>query len=391
MRGSIRKHPTKEGYWQLRYDLGVDADGKRKQKFEGFKGARKAAEQRLRDVLTSNGDGTYVAPRKTGLGRWMKDWWTTQQQVGKLRDSTVRRYGDVVRDVCKSSLALVQLQQLREAHLERFYATAPAGSRHIYHAVIRRALKRAVKERLIASNPAQGMDNAPRRARRRLTDEAEVNCWSAKEARAFLDAAKQADAQTAALFCLWIDIGARRSEILGLQWTDVDLDAGTVTISQQLLKGGSAPTFGPTKNSQTRVVGINAETVRLLKAHRKEQARLKMANRTGYTDHGLVFAKTWEEGLYTRKSQLGQPLERTHVGERMLDRLIKTAGIKRITTHGLRHTSATLQLLAGVPVHVVAARLGHSTVSMTLDVYSHALRDAHKDAAATLGKVLHGA
>jgi integrase len=83
-------------------------------------------------------------------------------------------------------------------------------------------------------------------------------------------------------------------------------------------------------------------------------------------------------------------LQSNNLGERMLDPLIKQAGVKRITVHGLRHTAATLMLLEKIPVHVVAARLGHADVNTTLTVDAHVLKDAHQDAATALGKVLHG-
>src|SRR6185295_1703858 len=143
---------------------------------------------------------------------------------------------------------------------------------------------------------------------------------------------------------------------------DVDLTAGTVTVERQLVSGGVKPKFGPTKTGQTRITAINDETAKLLKAHKRQQAALKMANRTAYHDHGLVFAKEWGQA-FTRKDHLGEPLQSNNLGELMLDPLIKGAKVKRITVHGLRHTAATLILLAKIPVHVVAARLGHADVT----------------------------
>ena len=132
---------------------------------------------------------------------------------------------------------------------------------------------------------------------------------------------------------------------------------------------------------------INSETVRLLREHRRHQAEVKIGNRIIYKDFGLVFAKEWGQ-KYSRRDQLGQPLERTHVGERLLQRLIAKAGVKRITMHGLRHTVATLMLNAGIPVHQVAARLGDRE-STIMETYAHCLKDAHLEAARTLGRVLH--
>jgi len=150
------------------------------------------------------------------------------------------------------------------------------------------------------------------------------------------------------------------------------------------------PVFGPIKNDMPRTVDLAGETVALLRAHKSHQAELKMANRPIYQDHGLVFAKEWGE-LYGRKDLLGLPLQANHLGERQFARLIAAAGVRRITIHGLRHTSATLLLKAGVAAHVVQQRLGHKRIEMTLGIYAHALPSMQRDAARRLGALLHGA
>lgn len=116
---------------------------------------------------------------------------------------------------------------------------------------------------------------------------------------------------------------------------------------------------------------------------------MKMANRTIYKDHGLVFAKEWGE-RYGRKDFLGLSLQANNIGERELARIIKAAKVKRISFHGLRHTSATLLLKAGVAPHVVQQRLGHKRIEMTLGIYAHALPSMQQDAARRLAQLLHG-
>jgi integrase len=117
----------------------------------------------------------------------------------------------------------------------------------------------------------------------------------------------------------------------------------------------------------------------LLKAHKAHQATIKMANRTAYREAGLVFAKT-----------LGAPVQMHNIGQWEFAPLIKAAGVRRIKFHGLRHTNATLLLLAGVPAKVVSERLGHSKIAITLDTYSHVLPSMGQAAAAQIGALLHG-
>jgi integrase-like protein len=115
------------------------------------------------------------------------------------------------------------------------------------------------------------------------------------------------------------------------------------------------------------VKGLSETTLTLLKAHKKARAELKMKNRVAYHDLGLVFAREWAD-LYGREASLGLPLQSNNIGQREFARLIKTADVRPITLHGLRHTSATLLLKAGVPPHVVQRRLGHANIGITLDI-----------------------
>lgn len=175
----------------------------------------------------------------------------------------------------------------------------------------------------------------------------------------------------------------------GLPWADVDLAAGKVRVVRQLLNPGAEPVFGPPKTGRVRTISLAAETVDLLRTHKRHQAKVKMANRTIYADHGLVFAKEWAD-VQRYGDTLGQPIQANNLGQREYARLIKGAGVRPIKFHGLRHTCATLLLQAGQPVHVVAERLGHKKIEMTLNIYAHVLPDMQKDAARSLGALLYG-
>jgi integrase len=114
-----------------------------------------------------------------------------------------------------------------------------------------------------------------------------------------------------------------------------------------------------------------------------------MANRRTYRNLGLVFAKEYGD-LTNRADLIGLPLQANNLGERQFARLITAAKVKKITFHGMRHTCATLLLQAGEPVHVVSKRLGHARVEITLNTYAHALPDMQRQAATTMGVLLHG-
>ena len=176
----------------------------------------------------------------------------------------------------------------------------------------------------------------------------------------------------------------RKGELLGIYWNSVDLDSGKVTVSNQLIKSGPKPEFGPPKRGRIRTIQVSQQTIGKLKAHRKHQAEIRLKNRTTYRDFDLVFARTWES-----KGRLGEPLS-AYLIQREFSDIIKAAGVRSIKFHGLRHSSATLLLGAGVPPHIVKDRLGHSSIDITVDLYGHAMPDQQQAAAEKVGEILYG-
>lgn len=378
-----------EATWTIGYDLDRSANGKRRQKIEsGFK-SEADARARLAAVLTDQRRGTYTEPARTTLGDWLQEWITTRAALKQSRPATQTRYAGIVDQIRASELATVPLQKIRESHLERYYATVTPGSAPLHHTVIRGALRKAWKEKLIPANPAVDMDHPPRPNKRRDHTRG-VPCWSITDVRTFLQALDDSqitDPQSRAFFRLLLDAGCRKGEACALQWADVDLDAPHIRIERTLLKGGQTPVYGPPKNGQGRVVTITRDTADALRAHKREQATLKMQNRDTYKDHGLVFAKDWGMAR-SRRDNLGEPIQFNTLGERVFDPLTAAAHVPRITIHQIRHTVATLLLLAGEPPSVVADRLGHANVQTTLQVYSHVLSDASQKAARTMAAIL---
>lgn len=393
MRGSLKQRYP--GSWSIILDLGYEPNpetGKirRKQKWHTFRGTKKDAEDKLTDLLKAAKDGTYVDATKITLGEWLTEWFKASKS--RFRQNTVTRFEGIISKAMQPApIAKVRLQKLRPTHLEQYYAAATVSpaTLMLHHSILHQALRKAVKDRLIPMNPAADLDHKPRRSREKMSGEAQQHAWTAIEARAFLTAAKAAGARPAAFYALALDSGARKGELCGLTWQNLDLDAGKMRIVQQLLAPGADPTFGPTKTGRPRTVALAAETIELLRAHRKHQRELMMANRTAYRDLGLVFAKEWSD-LQRAGEMLGYPLQMNNLGQREYAKLIKAADVRRIKFHGLGHTCATLLLQAGTPVHVVSERLGHAKVSMTMEVYAHVLPDMQADAAARIGALLHG-
>jgi integrase len=387
MRGCIRKRY--KGTYSVVIDTHDPATGKRKRKWVTVKGNRKDAETKRTELLRQLDTDTYVDTSKMTLGEWLTEWFDVAKTA--LRPGTVDRYQSILdRRLTTAAVGKMPLQKLRPSHLEAYYAaqTVSGSTLSLDHAILHSALAKAVRDGLVATNVAGSLGKSKPRAQGNKSDEARKHAWSAREAAAFLDAAKATGAQSAAFYATALDTGMRKGELGGVRWANVDLDAGKVRVVEQLHKTGAAPEWGPTKTGKPRTIDIDRDTVVLLREHKRVQAELKMRNRASYADHGLVFAKEWTD-VRRRGETLGQPLQLNNLGQREYARLIKVATVRRIKFHGLRHTCATLLLQAGTPVHVVSERLGHSKVAMTMEVYAHVLPGDQAEAAATLGALLH--
>jgi integrase len=389
-KGSRNEPPT----WSLIFDLGYETDPetgvrRRKQKWTTFRGTRQEAHAELAKLTGSVHGGTYVETSKVTLIEFLRDWLDKAVKPPLKRPETYRAYKSIIdTHISKAAIATLPLQRVRTSDLEAYYGTltGAAASVSVHHAILHRALRQAVRDRLITVNPTVAVENRRRPSKTERAKHAQ-SCWSASEARSFLQTVKTATPQEGAYFLLALDTGARKSELDGLLWSDVDFDNCTVTIERQLDAAGAVPTFGPTKTDRARTVTLGAETVAALRAHKAAQATVKMRNRTTYADYNLVFAREADD-LRTPGAQLGQPLDT--LSRTRFQRLIRQAGVRRIKFHALRHTSATLLLQAGVPIAIVAHRLGHAKPTTTLDHYAHALPDRQGDAANALARVLHG-
>jgi integrase len=397
MRGSLVQRY--KGSWSIVLDLGDQPDPatgtlRRKQKWITVRGTKKQAEQRLTELVRDAHRGELVEAHTRTLGAWLDEWLDKAIKPPARTLRAYETYRRVITRHLKPRLGSIPLQQLKAADLKAYYTEAAGRAENPlapatleqHHTILHSALQAAVLDGLVQRNVAKlvvGKPHAPEGQ-----EDARQHCWEAHQAKAFLVAAKAAGAQPGAFYGLALDTGARKGELCGLRWSDVDLVAGRVTFQRQLLKPGQAPVFGPVKSKTPRTIEIAAETVALLRRHRGHQAEVKLANREHYHDHGLVFAKEWGD-LTQRRATLGEPLQANNLGEREFARLIKAAGVRIIKLHGLRHTCATLLLQAGVPAHVVQRRLGHKKIETTLTVYAHALPAMQQDAAERLAAMLY--
>jgi integrase len=242
---------------------------------------------------------------------------------------------------------------VRGLHREKLDAgLAPATVRKI-HSTLHKALSQAVSDGLIPRNAAA--IKAPR------PDPEELHPLSADEASALLKAAR--GERFEALYMLAITTGLRRGELLGLRWRDVDLEYGVLRVGRALVREGGRYRLGATKTKRGhRSIRLTSQAVSALGAHRKRQLEERIRLAGLYEDQDLIFA-----------TQKGTPLNPENLVKRSFKPLLKWTGLPEIRFHDLRHTCATLLLGRGVHPKLVQELLGHATIAMTLDTYSHFL------------------
>jgi integrase len=353
--GSI--HRRKGGGWCAQYTV-YTANGRKRKTLYGK--TRQEVAAKLTTGLSDREDGVIFDAENLTIGeyldRWLKD--SVERNVGPR---TLSNYQLQVRQHLRPALGQVKLKALSPAHIQGLYRSkldaglAPSSVRYI-HAVLHRALKQALRWGLVPRNASESVD-LPRLGKE------EVEVLLPYEVRAFLDAAREDRLE--ALYVVAVTVGLRRGELLGLRWTDLELDGEPkLRVGRQLqrMRDGSGRRFVAPKGGKGRTIRLPARTVEALKAHRARQAQARLKAGSLYQDGGLVFA-----------SEIGTPLEPSNIDRRSFKPLLEKAGLPDIRFHDLRHTCATVLLSQGVNPKFVQELLGHADIKLTLGTYSHFL------------------
>lgn len=376
--GSIYKRS--DGTWVAKASVGYDpATGKPKRK--SFYGkTRKEVADKMAQALQEVRNGTYIEPAQTTFGEWL-DKWLTGYKKGQLKPSTYQSYEILINVHIKPALGKIPMAKLQAHMLQSFYNGKLAAGRadgkgglstrmvRYLHAIIRQALEQAVKEGLLVRNVADATSppTVKNKQMRPLTE---------NELLFFFEAAK-GDRMFPA-YVLAATTGLRRGELLGLCWDSVGLEHGVITVKRQLIPLRDGLSLEETTKSKSgrRSITLTDDAIRELKVWRKRQAQEKLLLGEAYQDTGLVFCK-----------EDGTPIDPREFTKRFQRQLAK-AGLPKVRLHDLRHTHASLLLARGVHPKVVQERLGHSSITMTLDLYSHLTPGLQEAAAHTLDGLL---
>lgn len=374
--GSIVKR--NDGRWAAAVTVGVDQAGKPKRVWLYGK-TRKEVQGKLDEARQQQKAGILPITNHITIAEWINVWMREHMRP-HLRQGTYDSYLNKVERHVIPAIGAIQLRQLQATHLQQLYNNLLEHGRvdgkgglsartvRYVHAIIHHALEQAVKEQLIPRNPADAV-TLPNQKHQ------EIKPLTTGQAQQFLNAVKNDRLYPA--FLLELGTGLRRGELLGLRWQDVDLETGVVSVRQSLVRTRNGLLFQEPKTDRSkRNIPLPENVTRELRRWKARQNEERLAIGSAYQDANLVFCKPD-----------GEPLDPGEFSK-YFSRLLEEAGLPHVRFHDLRHTHATQLLQLGVHVKVVQERLGHSTVTMTLDTYSHVVPGLQEEAAARLNSLL---
>ncbi len=354
----------------------------RRRAIKGGYATRRECEAALAKVLAALETQSFTAPTKVTVKQFLLTEWLPAIK-GTLRPTTYSSYAMLTREHIIPRLGSLQLQRLTPGAINALYAhlsehgrvhgggPLSASSVRRVHAVLHRACHDAVRWGRLTVNPVAGAD--PPKASAEHHDRLPV--WTAEQLTAFLAAV--AEDRLYALWRVLAATGMRRGEALGLAWEDVDMEQGSLTIRRAWIPVDGVAQFSEPKSRRSRrTIALDPVTVEALRTHAARQADEQSTWQEDAAEVGLVF---------TRPD--GRPLVPWAVSKAFRDHG-RAALLPAIPLHGLRHTYATLALASGVNPRIVSGRLGHATVALTLDVYSHVLPQADREAAEQIASLI---
>jgi integrase len=360
---SYIRHRGNPGSWTFQVETG---EKPRRRIFKSGFRTKREAEAALHEVIVSLKSGSYVPPKDMTVGEFAETWLPRIENT--VKPSTLCSYRGHVVNYVVPHLGRLPLQKLSSEGLSSLYADlVKDGLSHVtvrhVHVTVHRMLRDAVKGHHVPVNVADGI-TLPKTSSK---PGHEMQVWTQEELRSFLDST-----QDTREHALWVTLGMtglRRAEVCGLRWQDADLTRGKLTVRQTIVSVGYQLRTGTPKSGKSRVVPIGSGTIEALKAQAAQQADDAQAWGSAWTDSGLVFTKEDGTGLHPDRVS------------KLFEQAVQASKLPRIRLHDLRHSHASHLLLNGTHPKVVQGRLGHSSIMVTMDIYSHLMPDMQEDAA----------
>lgn len=369
MKGHIRERSP--GHWAIIIDVRDPTTGRRRRKWHSFAGTKREAQRECARLVSDLSGGAYVEPSRTTLREYLDQW--LEHMKGQITPRSYERYAELVHKNLVPLIGSVPLTKLRPTMISQAYGRSLENGRRdgkgglspptvqYMHRVLRHALQQAVRWQFLVCNPADAVK--PPKAERR-----EMKALDADGTAALIEVARHTGLFVPIL--LGALCGMRRGEIVALRWRSVDLERAQLSIVASTEQTRDGVREKPPKSGRGRTVALPSLVIEEMQQHRLRQAEALLRLGVRLSDERHVVTRADGEPV--------QPRSLTH----SFANFLKKHGLQRIRFHDLRHSHATHLLASGVHPKIAQERLGHSSVAITLDLYSHVLPGLQADAAA---------
>jgi integrase len=380
-RGSGGIREKRPSVFELKFDIGDDpVTGKRRTKYHTVKGTRREAQKKLTRLHREVDAGDYSEPSKVTVQTLLVRW------VGHMRSQvspkTLERYDQLINNNIVPVLGEQRLDRLRAVHIDGAWSKllregrkdgkgglSPQTVKHC-HRLLKQALGQAVRWQMIGRNPADAVET-PRVIRKELA------VLDAKQTATLLDALRETPFYMPTLIA--VTTGLRRGEVLALRWKHLNFDTSDMAVLQSLEQTKKGLRFKEPKNKRQRHVAMPSILVAELRRHKLEQAEALLMLGIRQTNEALICCRYDAEPMDPENLSRQFPIA------------VERAGLPRITFHALRHSHATQMLMNGTHMKVASERLGHSSIGITMDLYSHLLPGMQEEAAERVDNALRAA
>ncbi|MFT8319294.1 MAG: site-specific integrase [Bacillus sp. (in: firmicutes)] len=368
MKGYVRKRGDK---WSYTVDIGKDPiTGKRKQKTKsGFK-TKKEAETALNELVYEVNNGSWIAPKELTFKEFSLDWYESYKY--KLKETTSEQYSIKINKWINPFFGNNKIQEIKPVHGQAFVSklldSLQPDTAHKVLSVAKMIFKHAVHLEIISKSPLENITISNPKNKKK-------NTWSFEELNHFLNITKKYDEFYYDVFTVAAFTGLRKGEVMGLRRIDPDFSKNIINIRQSITETKKGVQIGLLKTpSSYRKVAIDSFVSSILKERINKNNAYRLKFGPEYQDNGLIFCHP--DGKPFRPTSLNRPFRK----------YINIAGVPKIRFHDMRHTHATLLLELNTNPKIVADRLGHSSVKITLDTYSHASIGLQSDVANVFSK-----
>ncbi|MDC0763515.1 tyrosine-type recombinase/integrase [Brevibacillus sp. AG] len=356
--------------WWYQFYTGEIKNGSRERITKrGFR-TKKEAEKAMVEAQAALQKGEYIEPSKKMFQDYLNEWIKTKRNLG---EQTLELYESYLRTHIIPILGQIPILKLTAHDIEMFLNSLhdkglSASTVKRIFSVVNASLNSAELKGIVAKNVANRVEKPQASSRRQLV------VWEPEFVSDFLEKTRYASRYWIAVY-LAVMTGMRQGEILGLRWSDIDFENRNLTIQQTVNRHREIKDGAKTKKS-VRSVALSPETIEVLKEHRKLIVQERVELGPEYQNNDLVVC-----------TQFGGPTTQRAI-QKVWPSFLKKTGAPKITFHDLRHTHASLLIKQGVHIKVISERLGHSSITITMDKYGHLMPNMQAEAADGLDSLL---